>query len=401
MAIFALHKNRKIMKNSILLLTLIVIAAVGCKNSSHMISGKITGAPADAYVYLDELKADAIETVDSVLISSEGEFRFSRKSESPVFYMMKVTNTSFLTILIDPGEHLKIEADYDSLNVPSKLSGATGTELMMQYNKELRAAITALQELQDTYMQNLDNPDLENIITELDERAFAIIDQMEEYTRRYIDDNPTSLASLLALYQQLTPGAPILHPADNFEYFLKVDSILYSLYPDSEPVKYFHDQVSEMKLAMAGAEASANTSSAGEFAPEIALPSVDGDTIKLSSTRGKVVLLDFWAAWCPPCRKESPFLNKAYDMFHSKGFEIFQVSLDRSREEWIKGIEEDKLGRWIHVSDVMYWNSVVVPLYSIEAIPFNLLLDKEGRIIETNLRGEQLISTLENVMNQN
>jgi len=389
------------MKNQVLILTLIVIVAFSCKENSHMISGKINGAPADAYVYLDELKSEAIETVDSVLISSTGEFRFKRKANSPVFYMMKLTNTSFLTILIDPGEHLKIEADFDSLNVPSKLSGAKGTELMMQYNKELRSAITALQELQDIYMGNLDNPDLENIINELDERAFSIIDQMEEYTRRYIDDNPTSLASLLALYQQLTPGAPILHPADNFEYFLKVDSILYELYPESEPVKYFHDQVSEMKLAMSDVDASGSIPAGGEVAPEIALPSVDGDTIKLSSTRGKIVLLDFWAAWCPPCRKESPFLNRAYDLYHSKGFEIFQVSLDRTREDWIKGIEEDKLERWIHVSDVMYWNSVVVPLYKIEAIPFNMLLDREGRIIQTNLRGEQLISALETVMNQN
>ncbi|MFO7575151.1 MAG: TlpA disulfide reductase family protein [Bacteroidales bacterium] len=399
------------MKNRVLILTLIAIVAFSCKENSHMISGKINGAPADAYIYLDELKSDAIETVDSVLIGSTGDFKFKRKSDSPVFYMMKATNSSFLTILIDPGEHLKIEADFDSLNVPTKLSGAEGTELMMKFNKELRGAITALQELQDVYMDNLDNPDLENIIGELDERAFSIIDQMEEYTRRYIDDNPTSLASLLALYQQLTPGAPILHPADNFEYFLKVDSILYALYPNSEPVKYFHDQVTEMKLAMSEMDPSemdpsemdpsGSIPSSGEIAPEIALPSADGDTIKLSSTRGKIVLLDFWAAWCPPCRKESPFLNRAYDLFHSKGFEIFQVSLDRTREDWLKGIEEDKLGRWIHVSDVMYWNSVVVPLYKIEAIPFNMLLDKEGRIIQTNLRGEQLISTLEAVMNQN
>ena len=239
------------MKNLVLILSLIALVAVGCNDNSHTISGRIDGAPVDVYIYLDELKSDAIETVDSVKISGKGEFRFSRKSDSPVFYIMKVTNSSFLTVLLDPGEHLKIESHYDSLNVPSKISGSSGTELMMKYNKELRGAIAALQELQEVYMDNLDNPELDNIIDELDERAYSIIDQMEEYTRRFIDDNPKSLATLLALYQQLTPGAPILHPADNFEYFLKVDSVLFANYPESEPVKYFHSQVAEMKLAMA------------------------------------------------------------------------------------------------------------------------------------------------------
>ncbi|MBM3419627.1 MAG: AhpC/TSA family protein [Bacteroidetes bacterium] len=387
------------MKNLLIILAGVLVISSGCTGNYHTVSGKLENAPSDSYILLDELKKDAIVTIDSFKLSQDGEFKFRRKAGSPVFYLLKATNTSFLTVLIDPGEHLKITAHYDSLNRPAEASGAAGTELLIRYNTELLAAVGRLEELQNIYMANVENPGLDTILQDLDSRAMTIISDMEAYTRNYIDENPTSLATLLALYQQLTPGAPILHPSENFDYFLKVDSILFSLYPESEPVIYFHDQVAELKLMMSEQTEGGSQFTEGAVPPEIALPSPKGDTIKLSSTRGRVVLLDFWAAWCPPCRQESPYLVKAYDKYNAKGFEIYQVSLDKSRDEWLKGIEDDKLGRWIHVSDVMFWNSVVVPLYRIESIPFNLLLDREGKIIASNLRGEALLEVLENIMN--
>jgi len=131
----------------------------------------------------------------------------------------------------------------------------------------------------------------------------------------------------------------------------------------------------------------------GEVAPEIALPDTQGKINKLSSLRGKYVLIDFWAAWCGPCRREAPNLVRIYNKYKEKGFEIYGVSLDRDKNSWLGAIESDNLD-WVHVSDLKYWQSDVVGLYGFSGIPYTVLIDREGKIIAKGLRGEQLENKL-------
>jgi thiol-disulfide isomerase/thioredoxin len=219
------------------------------------------------------------------------------------------------------------------------------------------------------------------------------------YTKKYIDNNISSLVSLVVLYSQVAPNVYVLNFEKDISYFEKVDSALFKKYPEYEPVIDLHNQVKDMVTYFAGKKTVSADPGETMEAPEIALPSPEGDTIKLSSTRGSYVLLDFWASWCSPCRLENPNLLRAYDTYHNRGFQIYQVSLDKTKEAWMKGIQDDKLQKWIHVSDVRYWNSVVVPLYKIESIPTNYLLDKEGRIIASNLRGDALQRKLAELFN--
>ncbi|MCX6255685.1 MAG: TlpA disulfide reductase family protein, partial [Bacteroidia bacterium] len=372
----------------------------GCKNNTARISGTLVNPVSGEYIFLDELKSNELITVDSIKIAKDGTFTFRREIKLPSFYLLKINDNNFLTMLVEPGQRIILNAHNDSLNYPISVTGSKGTESMAEYNRTLRKTINKLSGLYNVYMQNIDTPKLPDVIESLDSMAQTYLTEINSYTKNYIDANLTSLVSLVALYQQVAPNVRVLNPSKDLKYFEKVDSSLSILYPGYEPVTSLHEQVQQFVADTRGETALTPVSGLGIEAPEISLPTPQGDTIKLSSTRGSVVLLDFWASWCTPCRKENPDLVKAYDLYHKKGFQIYQVSLDKTREAWMKGIQDDQLGKWIHVSDVQYWNSVVVPLYKIESIPFNFLLDKEGRIIGSNLRGEQLQVKLAELFNK-
>lgn len=140
--------------------------------------------------------------------------------------------------------------------------------------------------------------------------------------------------------------------------------------------------------------------SEGSIAPELAFEGVDGKIRKLSDLRGKVVLVDFWASWCGPCRRENPHVVSMYAKYHDKGFEVFSVSLDKNKQSWIDAIAKDNLSWPNHVSDLKYWSSEAAKIYGVNSIPSTFLLDKEGRIIAKNLRGEALTNALKQIFGE-
>lgn len=181
---------------------------------------------------------------------------------------------------------------------------------------------------------------------------------------------------------------------DNFSQdktlFGNVMNALNNAYPEHPLVKERYSKINNPNFRTAE----------GNIAPELEFESPSGKILKLSDLRGKVVLIDFWASWCGPCRRENPHVVSLYEKYHDKGFEIFSVSLDNSKDKWIEAIKKDNLSWPNHVSDLKGWSSAAAKLYGVNSIPCTFLIDKDGRIIAKSLRGDALSQKLQQIFGE-
>lgn len=205
-------------------------------------------------------------------------------------------------------------------------------------------------------------------------------------TKAFIARNPNSPALMAVI------GA--IDPAADFPTFEAVTNQLITVFGQSEDVKALKKNYETIK-----AQAYANDKLApGKEAPDFEELLPDGNSMKLSDLRGKVVLLDFWASWCGPCRRENPHVVGLYEKYKDRGFTVMSVSLDKDRARWLEAIEKDNLSWPNHVSDLGYWASKAAKLYGVSGIPFTVLIDQEGKIIGTKLRGQDLTNALERLL---
>lgn len=359
------------------------------------ISGEIKNANGEK-LYLIELQTNNVVFLDSVILNDEGIFSFKGQTDIPKFYALRTSANNYLTLIVHPLEQIVVKTNGENLANNPAIEGSPESLRVSELREMLDKSVKKLDSLGMYYKSILGTNEVYRVRDSLNALSQEIITRHTEYTKDFILNNPESLASLMALYQQIAPRKYVLNPKDHLEYFTLVDSALMAKYPESDAVKSLHTQMNEINRQLKVENEINRIVGIGVLAPEIELQNPNGDTVTLSSLRGKYVLLDFWASWCRPCRIENPNLVKSYNKYHEKGFEIFQVSLDKKKESWLEAIESDQLD-WIHVSDLQYWNSEAAKLYQVQAIPASFLLDRNGKIVAKNLRGDALEAKLSEI----
>lgn len=361
-------------------LAIFITASCGTNGSlsgNPVVSGKIENGVAGTLLTLEHLLPTQATTVDSATLDEGGEFVFDKvKIEAIGFYRIKQSEKNFITVILDPADKLVLESGPELGVSPYTVSGSEESARLKILNEKMAIVFMARDSLNVIYQNNPGNQD---VLMQIQQEFSQITSKNTEFTRSFIRENPSSFSCFAAAEQ--------LDPEKDLELFNLLDAELGKKFGESVYFQEFHKVIVKF-----------TSLSIGSVAPDILLPDAKGNQVKLSGLRGKVVLVDFWASWCRPCRLENPNVVNAYNKYHDKGFEVFGVSLDQDRDKWLEAIETDGLV-WTQVSDLLFWNSAVVKLYDIKGIPFAVLLDREGKIIAKNLRGQELDNKLAEILN--
>lgn len=335
------------------------------------VRGKV-GYPQSGQITIQELKEGGAGWQDTIQLKGDYTYAKKVKLTEPGYYRLNFYGKQILNLILHKND-VEVNVDGNSQQGFVEINGSPDIDLINQVH-ELQASVNS-----DPVVAQL-NEDFTVAARKKDQQTMQTLQQKyQDHAKKYNDQ-------IAALLVEKSPSLAVINLLQSnvldkdqyFETYLQVAQKLKKQWPDYSQATSFIQYVENMKLT-----------AVGQSAPEIALPNPEGKIVKLSSMRGKYVLVDFWAKWCGPCRQENPNVVRAYQKYKDKGFTVFGVSLDRNRADWLQAIEQDNL-TWTHVSDLKYWQSEAARTYNITGIPFSVLLDPNGVIIEKNLRGAAL-----------
>ena len=343
-----------------------------CKTSSDeksgfTIDGTIVGYR-DSVIFLKKRESGEWVTVDSAKVT-DGKFNLKGTAEQPEMCYLLNEKLHFRIPLFLENSDITLTADMKNPE-DVKITGSKSQEQLDKFKKEVKTYNDKLEDLYKQYSDAQEKGD-KDLLEKIDSSYTVIDSEKTVFTKKYIAENNKSLAVPYILYRELSYSLEVK----------ELDSMLNLIDTSLSSSVYYKLLDKKVKTLYNVA--------VGKKAPDFTLNDTTGNPVSLSQFRGKYLLIDFWAAWCRPCRAENPNNVKLYADYKDKGFEILGVSFDDNREAWVKAVKQDGL-TWTQVSDLKGWNSAAGKLYAVSAIPHTVLLDKNGIIIAKNLRAEKL-----------
>ena len=346
--------------------------------AGYHINGQLTNAPAGTKVYLAELGDNQFVSRDTTTVDDKGSFAFQGTLPQPGLYQVKVNDQNQVLVELDNKTNLTLSGDAQKLTDNYTVQGSAGSAMLRQMGQTMQQSKGTMEGLKRRYQQAYAAGEQDSLAS-IQERFAVVQGRNMAAVKQLIRWNPNSLVSPFLV-------ANVINPDEDFAFADSMATVFKKGQPDARYTKSLVAKLDALRATATGA-----------VAPDIDLPNPEGKSVPLSSLRGKYVLLDFWASWCGPCRQENPNVVKAYEKYKDKGFTIYSVSLDQSKDKWLKAIQADHL-TWTHVSDLKFWQSAAAQTYRVEAIPQSFLLDPQGHIIGKNLRGEALEAKLASVL---